>query len=384
MRFLLLLTLAFFASEAISQIPSTALPGPHQVGTNDFTFTDNSLASPDVDVRIYYPATSSGTNSPWAAGQYHVLAFGHGFNLNYLDYEETCEHLASWGYIVVTPDVQNGFGVDHEEFARELAACIQHIQAENANSGSQFYQRVGTKSGVLGHSMGGGASALVPSVFAQVDAVSGLASAETNPSAIAALGNYSGPYQVISGSSDNTADETGNQIPMYNAATGEKQWLSITGGAHCKFTDGTTICDLVSSPGSVTRDEQKRLAQKYLTAFFNYHLQGDLDALPFICGDSVAADVAANRVANSTNISCNVMGLNDVPAPAWEAWPNPARDALHLKGLSEVTVFGMDGKMVERIAWEGEERVVSTVKWKSGLYWLRDASGAARLLSVVH
>ncbi len=45
---------------------------------------------------------------------------------------------------------------------------------------------------------------------------------------------------------------------MYSAATGMKQWVSILGGAHCKFTDNSTICDLISAGGSVTRDFQIR------------------------------------------------------------------------------------------------------------------------------
>lgn len=377
----LLLALLFASVQA--QVPSTGLPGPHAVGTIDFSFTDNGLASPTVDVRAYYPATSAGSGAPWAAGAFHVIAFGHGFNLNYLDYEETCGHLASWGYIVVTPDVQNGFNVDHLEYARELAACITHIQAEGGNSASPFFQRVDAKSGVFGHSMGGGASGLVPSVFPQINAVSGLASAETNPSAVASLGSYSGPYQVISGSSDNTAGEAGNQIPMYNAALGPKQWVSITGGAHCKFTDGATICDLVSSAGSVSRAEQKQIAQKYLTAFFNYYLYNDADALPFLCGDSVAADVAAARIGNTTNINCTVVGLSPAGVPDWEVWPNPASGAFRVSGISALSIFSQDGRLLGRQEWEGEEALLQTEGWAPGLYWLRDDRGGVRTLSVL-
>ena len=280
----------------------------HDLGQLDVTFTNAGLANPSVAARVYYPSSSAGSGVPLASGSWPVIAFGHGFNLGYLDYNEILHAVATAGYIVISPDVQNGFSVDHEEFARELGACIDFFMAENQSAGSLFFQGVASSSGVFGHSMGGGASTLVPSVYPEIDAVSGLASAETIPSAIAALGSYSGPYQVISGSADNVAPESAHQIPMYSAATGMKQWISILGGAHCKFTDSSTICDLFSSPGSVTRDFQIDITIKYVIPFFDFALKSDLAALPFICGDAIEADIAAGNLLNTTTINCPVVG----------------------------------------------------------------------------
>jgi pimeloyl-ACP methyl ester carboxylesterase len=365
---LLLLSVQFVEA----QVPSTAAPGPFAIGEQDVTFTNNQLASPNVDVRIWYPATSAGTNTPVATGQFAILALGHGFNLNYLDYTQICGHLASWGYIVLSPDVQNGFNVDHLEFARELAACLDYMLAEGANATSDFFQKTDTMTGVLGHSMGGGASGLVPSVYPSIDAVSGLAAAETNPSAIAALANYNGPFQTISGSADNTAPESSNQQLMYNASPGSKQWVSITGGAHCKFTDGNTVCDFVSSAGSVTRPFQIYLAKKYTTAFFNYFLKNDQDAFPFLCGDSVNADVTAGHLVNSTDLVCPTTAIDPELEFSFRVFPNPVAEWLNVESTGLVALYQIDGRRVDVPTLEsGAKQLLDVSGLAEGLYFLK-------------
>lgn len=355
----------------ISTLFGQSSTGPYSVGTRDLTFNDPGLSEPDVDIRIYYPGTTAGNSVPVATGVFPVVAFGHGFNLGHTDYEEICGHLASWGFHVISPDVQNGFSVDHQEYARELAACIVWMQAEAQNNNSDFFSTVDSMSGVFGHSMGGGASCLVPGVFPAINAVSGLASAETTPSAIAAMANYGGPYQIISGDADNTAPEMDNQIPMYNAGTGEKQWVSIKGGAHCKFTDNTTICDLVSSAGSVSRADQIALAQKYTAAFFNYFLKQDQSALPFLCGDSAIADQNANITTFSTTINCNTVSIAD-PQAEVVLYPNPARHSVRLEGIESVEVFSIEGKSMGTYTGNLADGLqINTTSWPQGMYWVR-------------
>lgn len=360
----------------VAQVPSTAAPGAFAVGEQDVTFTNNQLASPNVDVRIWYPATTAGTNAPVASGQFAILAFGHGFNLNYLDYDQICSHLASWGYIVLSPDVQNGFNVDHLEYARELAACLNYMEVQGTSSGSDFYQKTDTMIGVLGHSMGGGASALVPLVYPSVDAISGLAAAETNPSAISALANYTGPFQAISGSDDNTAPENSNQEPMFLAVQAPKQWVSITGGAHCKFTDGTTICDLVSSAGSISRSDQIYLAKKYTTAFFNYFLKNDSLAFPFLCGDSVTADVTAGNLLNASDFLCPITSVTPAEVANFWVYPNPVTDLLRVETMEEVSLYQSDGRMVNvPVIEEGGHKVLNVETLPAGIYFLRCQMG---------
>lgn len=362
----------------MAQVPATGVTGSFLVGDRAVSFSNSALATPNVDAQLFYPATSAGTGTPVAAGQFPVIALGHGFNLNYLDYQQLCRHFASWGYLVISPDVQNGFNVAHAEFALELGACLDYVLAEGNASASPLFQHVIDKTGVIGHSMGGGASALVPAGYPGIDAVSGLAAAETNPSAIAALGAYSGPYQVISGSEDNTAPEATNQLPMYNAALGPKQYVSITGGAHCKFTDGTTVCDFVSSAGSVTRSFQIYMAKKYATAFFNYYLKNDADALPFLCGDSLAADVAAARITESHTVNCNAVGLSPTLQPGWQLYPNPASSTMRVTGIRVAALYDARGVRLRMCDFGAAlDGTLSLEGLPAGLYWLHPLDGGA-------
>lgn len=364
-------------------VMSQARPGSFPVGQRDITLVDSSLQAPTVAAHVWYPATGAGTSTPVAAGAFPVIALGHGFNLDFMDYGQICSHLASWGHVVVSPDVQNGFNVDHLEFARQLAACLGHLQAQGDDSLSPFFQHVDSMTGVCGHSMGGGASALVPGVYPAIDAVSGFAAAETTPSAIAALGSYGGPFQAISGSEDNVAPENSNQQPMYNAVTGsDRQWLSILGGAHCKFTDGSTVCDFVSAAGSVTRPAQIRLAKRYVTAFFNYHLKGDADGLSFLCGDSLQADIQAGLVGSQQGYVCSVAAHpGEGTADRCGGSPNPFADRLRLHATGTFSLHNIMGQVV----WEGKVAApmteVDVSALPRGMYLLQvDGHGCGQVL----
>lgn len=354
-----------------AQVASPHLPGPYGRGFTNVTYSDSVLADPVVSGRIYYPGSGDGFNVSMVGGIYPIVVFGHGFNLAYDDYENLCFHLATWGYIVMSPNVQNGFAVDHAEFAREMASCLRYLQAEGGNPLSQFFGAVGFKQGAFGHSMGGGATALVTGEFPGLDAAIGLAAAETNPSAIAALGSYSGAYMVISGTADNVADESGNQIPMYNAAMGEKVWVSLIGGAHCKFTDGNTICDVVSSPGSISRSRQQELSNRYTTAFFNYYLKGDTNYRAFLCGDSIRLDENNAVLTFQSNVpGCPPVvsvtpeaGLHD-----FVAYPNPTTGKLRLKGQGEVWLMDALGRRL--LATELASELDLTLA--PGVYWAKE------------
>ncbi|MCS6904670.1 MAG: dienelactone hydrolase family protein [Bacteroidia bacterium] len=279
--------------------------GPFRVGEKEFSFTDATLPSGNQRItgRIFFPAHAANTNE-LANDTFPVVAFGHGFNISYLSYRNIYRHLASWGYVVISPDVQNGINVNHRIFAQQLAACIKYLKKEGQTAGSFYFQKIASTSACMGHSMGGGSSFLVASVFDSVTALVGLAPAETNPSAVEVLKSNSVPILIISGSSDNTTPESQHQAPMYSASPASKLWISLRGGAHCKFTDGPTICDLVSSPGTISREEQLTLTRKYITPFLGYYLKNISDAKTYICGDSILADSASGRLQFFTNISC--------------------------------------------------------------------------------
>jgi dienelactone hydrolase len=321
---------------------SPGSPGPNSAGYQDLSLVDSALTDPAVSFRVYYPATTSGLNAPLVSGVYPTICFGHGFNIAYLSYTELNEHLASWGYLVLVPDVQNGFSVDHAEFCRQLRACALWIRSEGSNPASFFFQHVDpVQVGVMGHSMGGGASFLSADEFPEALAACGLAAAETNPSAIASFAGWNKPFQYISGSADNTVPENTNAQPMYNATTSDKHWVSLIGGGHCKFTDATTLCDLVSAAGTMSRSDQKYFARKNATAFFNYYLKSEAFAATYLCGDSALADVANGNTLIQHNLTICLSDVIDADqTQAMVLFPNPADSKFTAtEAISEILDF---------------------------------------------
>lgn len=382
--FIILCTGIFFPRNLSAQ--STGQPGPWPVSWRDTSFTNSNLQTPNLDLRVYYPATANGNGEPAATGRFPAVVFGHGFNIGYLSYENLYRHLAGWGYYVLVPDVQNGFSVDHQEFAREMGACLDWIQQQGQTGTSPFSGKIAPETGAYGHSMGGGAAALLAASDPDLDAVSGLAAAETNPSAIQALSGLQIPLQVISGTADNVTPEASNQEPMFRGGKGQKQWLSLNGAGHCRYTDATTICDVVSAPGTLSRTRLQFLSNQYTTAFFNYALKGDSSALVWICGDSVQLD-ATQGVLTNTDSLFNCMPLsaeanqdqpNTSPIRKPVLYPQPAGNSATLTSSKPFRIFdtlGREYKIPANRIPKGTALDLTTLQ--PGTYWIQTKDGIA-------
>ena len=88
-----LLVAILFAQIALSQFA---------IGTQTITYNDpdrtggvGSGAGPgrQIECAVYYPATSAGTNTPVASGQFPIVVFGHGFAMEWSAYQNVWQHL---------------------------------------------------------------------------------------------------------------------------------------------------------------------------------------------------------------------------------------------------------------------------------------------------
>jgi dienelactone hydrolase len=285
--------------------------GSYATATRDTSFDDATTWNlGSINVRVHYP-TDTGT--------FPVIAFGHGFQIAYTAYDQFCAHLASWGYIVVNVNEQNNpFNISHQTFARQMASAIQFMQAEGQRPASRYFGRVGSTSGAVGHSMGGGASMLIPGQYSGITAVAGMAPAETNPSAIAALANIETPLFIIAGKGDSVTPALTVQQPMYNAVAGPRTLHTLKNGGHCAFTDASNaICNIgaasTQDAGTLSNAVQQGRARRYVTAFFNVYLQGLEDYRVYLCGDSAQQDTALSSV--QTNEDCSPPSATAEAAP---------------------------------------------------------------------
>jgi pimeloyl-ACP methyl ester carboxylesterase len=96
---------------------------------------------------VYSPSTDGGATA--AAGPFPLVIVSTGFQIGRANYDLTCRHLATWGYLVIIHDYTSG---NHDQKATEIGDLIDF--ALGATSG--LAARIdATKIAVAGHSLGG-------------------------------------------------------------------------------------------------------------------------------------------------------------------------------------------------------------------------------------
>ncbi|MGA1518025.1 MAG: chlorophyllase/cutinase-like alpha/beta fold protein [Phycisphaerales bacterium] len=251
-------------------------PGPFAAGRRDVTVTRPNGST--FQATLHYPATTAGTNAPFDAsgGPYPVFSFGHGYLTPVTQYASTLDHLASHGYFAIASRSGGNLFPSHGAFAEDLRSCLDHLIAANADDASPFAGAVATERlAVGGHSMGGGASILAAAADPRILAVVPLAAADTNPSSIAASSQIGAPMRLIVGSEDSIVPPGPSSGPMYTNTPSPRQLVSITGGSHCGFLDGSIpFCD----SGSISRAAQLSETRRLMLEFLEVHLREGDDA----------------------------------------------------------------------------------------------------------
>ena len=295
----LILFLLLISTQVFSQL---------SIGHTTLTFNDPSRtggygsgggAGRQIQTEIYYPATTAGTGTPVANGEFPIIVFGHGFAMNWDAYSNLWEHFTPRGYIMAFVRTESSLfpSPSHGDFGLDLKLVAQKmldLQTTNALFQNHIYPKIG----VMGHSMGGGASFLAADNNTNIHALIGLAPAETNPSAIAVAPTVQVPSIVFSGSSDGVTPPAQHHIPMYDAITSTcKSFVNIIGGAHCYFANTNFNCDFgenTTSTGiSISRAEQQTTTYSILDPWLDFNLKD-------ICSGYESFQLA---LANSQGIS---------------------------------------------------------------------------------
>lgn len=279
------------------------------VGHRTITYNDPARSNRAIECEIYYPGVSAGDNVDVIAGEFPIIVFGHGFAMQTGAYPNFWNEYVPKGYIMVFPTTEGGTifpPPDHGEFGADLKFLVNEMQTQGQSSGSPFFQSIASRSAIMGHSMGGGATFIAASGFNNVDCVIGLAPAETDPSAIAAAANVSAPVLIFSGSSDGVTPPNENHIPIYNASASScKYFVSIENGSHCYFASNTFTCTLGEIiPGSLPAEDQRQVTYAVLTPWLDYFLKDDCDAW-----DDFETALASETDLGTINSDCE----NDAP-----------------------------------------------------------------------
>jgi dienelactone hydrolase len=272
-------------------------PGPFEAGRTRVTVERPN--GEEFTALLYYPATQAGNDTPFdgSGGPYAGVSFGHGFLQQPTIYDSTLRHLATHGFLVIATESYTGFFPNHSLYADDLLHCLTWLERADADAGSALFGAVDTGAfGLSGHSMGGGASVLAAARDGRVRAVANLAAAETNPSAIDAMGRVRVPVSLLSGSEDSITPPGQHQEPMYGAGSAPRQLPSLLGGSHCGFLDSNVIfCD----SGSLPRAEQLALTRRLLTEFFALHLRGEQGVWSAVWGPGALDDPRVSLTRDS-------------------------------------------------------------------------------------
>jgi dienelactone hydrolase len=119
-----------------------------------------------VGVTVYSPSTDGGA-SP-AAGPFPLVVVSTGFSIGRGNYDKTCEHLASWGYVVLSHDYANTG--NHDEKAAEIGDLLDWA----LGSASGVAARIdAAKIATAGHSLGGKVSIFAAILDDRIKAVVG-------------------------------------------------------------------------------------------------------------------------------------------------------------------------------------------------------------------
>lgn len=267
------------------------------------------LGGTTVPLTIHLPASTEAAP---------IVVFHHGFQLGPDDYASYGEHLASWGYVVVMPQMPGALfgGPSHRELRDHLVALLDWVElGEGPLAGRVDTARIA----LAGHSLGGKISLLTATSDARVRAVFGVdpvdagggplgGSAEDFPSVTPELmGEITVPIVLLGETTNATssgfggmpcAPEADNFHQYWQHATSAALEIDVTGANHMSFLDdpacglSCSLCDAGTDDAATTR----MLTRRYLTAFLNLALRGQETYRAYLTGAEMAADVSAGLV----------------------------------------------------------------------------------------
>jgi len=310
--------------------------GPFPVGVTTLTLVDESRPtdangsyagadSRTLVTEVWYPAemetqTTEARNAALDLSQapYPLIVFSHGYTAVRRQAVYYTSHLASHGYIVISPDypLSNGMAPggprsgDVLNQPGDVSFLIDSFLAFSEEPGNTFEGAVDeTAIGLTGHSLGGLTTILAtfgPLADPRVKAAAPISA----PACLVGAETYEGsdtPVLVIGGTDDQVVSfESIRQT--YDAANPPKYLLALLGGNHLRFGDGdmedfapgtlqaiggetflqddlkiiqatgadlTTCVEAEAADQDLAADRVHELTRLFATAFFNHYLKGD-------------------------------------------------------------------------------------------------------------
>ena len=328
-------------------VSSCLLAQTFNIGHTSMDFYDNAR-NRNITTEIYYPADSNGDDRPISFGNFPVIVFGHGFLISWDSYDNYWTSLVPEGYILCFPTTEMGFTPSHQSFADDLIFLTSQMQIESQNSTSIFYNSILPKTGIMGHSMGGGASFLAAANNPNINTLINFAAAETNPSAISAARNINIPSLIFSGEDDCVTPPINHQNIMFDSLNSYcKTQINISNGGHCYFANENVLCSFGESSCNptlnITRNEQQNITNDFLKIWLNFSLKSNQNSFT-IFNDSLQTSnrITYSQFCNSTSI------INPNKVDEIIIYPNPTKSFIKIivNEKSNVLIYNSKGEKI--------------------------------------
>jgi len=263
---------------------------PEQLGGMQVIHDKDGLTIPnpglaDINAGLFVPSTD-GQNM--ASGKKLPLLIVHpGFGAQWRMHTEFCEHLASWGYLVIAIN-HSGLGQDHMLNAQQTLATIDWAKSEASGlKDAADTARVAT----IGHSMGGkiallsaylDAGAHIKVIIGWDPVTQGGPMMNDDPTAVLPdkIKELGQPYLIFGAAGGSCSPEGGNAQAIFDAAHGNTEFLHFPMANHMDWVD-LEQSDTVGGIGGVVCGGQSgvpmdvhRITKRTQVAWLKRHLEG--------------------------------------------------------------------------------------------------------------
>jgi dienelactone hydrolase len=255
--------------------PDPTHPGRLAVGVTTADAVDGSRGNRTLPTEIWYPARRTGRDVAPLPRRYPLVLIAHGFCGSRLYYDYLATHLASWGFVIAAPDFT---GVTRAACdARQITASIddmaldlsfvRRVLHDAGGSLGKWARHVrGTRTGLVGNSLGGAAAVEAARTDASFTAVVGLApfvSAASAPPLVDLAPRRA--WMIMGATGDDLVSFTGAIQPFFAQLPAPAFLVRFTGGSHTGFSDENPETN--PDPRQAQHDATTRYATPFLIKY---------------------------------------------------------------------------------------------------------------------